>query len=112
MFIGQAALHWPQCCGVLLRFTSHPSFVLLLQSPKPITHESNTHMLFTHLDTAFGMLHCWQVQPPLMHTRPCGQALPHAPQFRTSVAVMTSQPLFAILSQSAKPILQPVTTQI
>src|SRR4051812_43500332 len=58
------------------------------------------------------MLHCWQVQLWLTHTRFIGHTLAHAPQLLLSVPMLTSQPFAAFLSQSAKPWLQPVIAQV
>src|SRR4051812_22991512 len=110
MFIGHFMPQAPQLFASLVVFTSQPSPRLLSQSANPTRHLSNTHWLFTHLLIAPGMLQAWQVQPPLMHTRPCGQTTPHAPQLFLSVPVATSQPSFPLLLQSLKPRSHLVTT--
>src|SRR5436190_23887271 len=96
--IGQAIPQALQFALSMLVLTSQPSFGSALQLANPGKHWSSTHMLFTHLLFALGMLQFAQVQPPFTHTRPCGQTLPQPPQLRRSLAVMTSHPLFAFAS--------------
>src|SRR5437868_6036612 len=82
---GLGAIHTlpqlPQLVPLALTSTSQPVAGFLSQSANPGRHESRVHMLLTHEVLALGMLHCGQVQPPLVHTSPCRQALPHPPQF-------------------------------
>ena len=63
------------------------------------------HCPFTQFAEALGNAF-WQfgqVHAPPMHTCPCGQTLPHAPQFFPSVAIVDSQPSIATWLQSAYP---------
>src|SRR4051812_49146645 len=74
VFMGQATLQPPQFLASFARSTSHPLLTLLSQSPQPMAQPSNSQTLFTHLVLALGMLQLPQVQPPFLHTWPCGQA--------------------------------------
>src|SRR5438270_10415598 len=60
---GQAIPHLLQLFASLLRFTSHPSARLLLQSAKPGLHPPNPHTPLTQVCIAFAMLH-FLPQPP------------------------------------------------
>jgi len=55
----------------------------------------------------------WQLTPhwPAEHTVPLGQTVPQAPQLVLLVLVLTSQPLAALPSQSAKPVAQAASVQ-
>jgi hypothetical protein len=77
----------PQCARVLSSGVSQPSAALPLQSPKPELHDSIAHAPARHTGVARGVMH----------------ARPHAPQWASVDASVTSQPLPAALSQLAKP---------
>src|SRR5204863_6790651 len=73
---GHTMPHEAQLLASLLRLTSQPLAGLLSQLANPARHWLSTHTLLMHCELALGKLHCWQVQPPLMQTRPCGHWLP------------------------------------
>jgi len=50
-----------------------------------------------------------RAQAPPVHTLPASHTAPHAPQLSGSVKVLTSHPSDAVLLQSAKPAVQPLT---
>lgn len=52
------------------------------------------------------------VQVPAEHVSVAAQACPHEPQFEAFTRVSTSQPLAAVLSQSANPVSHVPTTQL
>jgi hypothetical protein len=83
----------PQWATVELVRVSHPVDTTPSQSPKPASQVME-HAPAAHRGAPLTALH----------------ARPHAPQCRTSAAVLASQPLDAAPSQSAKPALQLATT--
>jgi hypothetical protein len=90
------ALHRPQFPLSVRVFTSQPLAASPSQSAKPAAHAPSRHAPASQLAAALAKRHI----------------TPHAPQLFTSVArTLTSQPLAAAPSQSAKPASQPPTTQ-
>ncbi len=77
------------------RSTSHPLAGLLSQSAKPSLQLATAHRPPTHAGIPWAIAH----------------AVPHAPQCAGSVCVFDSQPLAALMSQSAKPALQAARAQ-
>jgi hypothetical protein len=130
----QASRQAPQCSAEVLRLVSQPLVALPSQSPKPglqlarpqtaptqpatplagvgqarlqapqlrTSVRTSTH---APLHSKVGALH-EVMQVPLLHTCPKAQARPHAPQFAVSLATGRSQPLAALPSQFAKPVVQ------
>ncbi len=93
--VGHDIAHDPQCVvSPLTVFTSQPSTALPLQFAKPVVHAPRVQRLETQLAPACAN---WQV-------------LPHAPQFVALLVVFVSQPLAALPSQSAKPLLHAAST--
>ena len=90
----QGLLHAPQLAFVL-RFVSHPSAYVLLQSSNPALHDAFVHVELTQAAVPFAIEH----------------ALPHEPQFRRLVVRSVSHPLPALPSQSPNPAWQSVTPQ-
>jgi hypothetical protein len=88
-------LHAPQLSASTAVWVSHPFDPFPSQSDQPATHDDTVHVLLAQAAFAFAMLH----------------ANPQLPQFFASVASVTSQPFAALLSQSAKPVLQEVMVQ-
>ncbi len=86
--------HAPQWLASLAKFTSQPLAGLLSQLPKPALHAIETHAPPAHVGI------------PLVRL----QTRPHMPQLRASVAVVDSQPLVVMPSQSASPVAQSVPT--
>jgi hypothetical protein len=84
---GHTVPHAPQLEAVVRRSTSQPSAAIALQSPKPVEHATPQALA---------------AQAGVLLAR-AGHALPHAPQWLTLVASVTSQPLAAAPSQSSKP---------
>jgi hypothetical protein len=82
----QAKPQLPQWAVDVRKSTSQPSAALLLQSAKPMV-QVKPHIPLVHVAVEFG---------------PLGHALPHIPQLLT-FPTLTSQPLAATMSQSAKP---------
>src|SRR5262249_12649602 len=82
---GHMLLHAPQLAGSYCNPASQPSPIMPLQSAKPALHLVKPHWPFRHWGCAFGKLH----------------AMPHLPQLVASMAVLISQPLATIMSQSA-----------
>src|SRR5687767_13646917 len=76
-------------------FTSQPVSAFRSQLPKPAVHRI-PHCPARQPTTPFRALHF----------------LPHEPQLPESDAMLVSQPLAGLASQSAQPLLQTVTTQI
>jgi hypothetical protein len=93
---GQALPHAPQFDGSEARADSQPSQKLLSQSSNPISHEPIAHAPAT------------QAVVPWATT---GQTWPHAPQFATSVAVLTSQPSVIVALQLAYEVAHPAKLQ-
>ncbi len=91
-----AVLHAPQLLESLAVLTSHPLAALPSQLAKPALHAPITHAPEAHVAAALAKRHAVP-QPP--------QLLASAPR------TLVSQPLLAVPSQSAKPALQPPTTQ-
>ncbi len=83
----QAVPQAPQFLASVSVLTSQPLAAFLSQSAKPALHEV-VHVPLVHASPWFG---------------PAVQTLPQAPQLRSSVVVLTSQPLAAPRSQSRKP---------
>src|SRR5262245_10440366 len=98
----QAMPQAPQLLLSALRSISQPFWVLPSQLAKPIRHERKLQTLLTQTVLAFGRLQLGQVQPPLVQMSPWAQALPQAPQFLASEAMLSSQPLTGLPSQSPK----------
>lgn len=86
----QAIPQRPQLFGSEVVLTSQPFVVFASQLAKPALHSAIAHAPAVHVAVALGNEH----------------VLPHTPQLFTLVCVLTSQPLLAIRSQSAKPALQ------
>jgi hypothetical protein len=129
----------PQLLGLFVRFVSQPSAGLLLQSAKPKLQLAIAQVPPEHTMVALGAAqtrpqapqlltsvpvftqvplhttwpggHC-VVQVPLTQLVPLGQAWPQAPQLLGSFVRLISQPLAALVSQSAKPALQLAITQL
>ncbi len=75
---------------VLMRVsTSHPLAAVVSQSAKPVLHDPITHAPATHAAVEF---------------EPAVQRVPQRPQLLEFVVVLTSHPLEAMPSQSAKPV--------
>jgi hypothetical protein len=89
----QPVPHAPQFFGSLVRLISQPSVGLLSQSAKPAVHAAIAHFEVLHAGVAFAGAH----------------AVLQAPQLATSLVVLTSHPLAGFPSQSANPVLQPLT---
>jgi len=87
---GHAAPQAPQLAGLVLPLTSQPLLASMSQSRKPGSH-AVAQRAIAHDALAPG---------------PARQAVPQAPQCIGLVAVLASQPLAALPSQSAKPMLQ------
>ena len=81
------ALHAPQLFTLVRVLISQPSDTMLLQSAKPALHEPMRHAPLLQTDVPLAAVHC----------------VPQPPQFPASAAMLTSQPLAGLLSQSAKP---------
>jgi hypothetical protein len=81
--------HAPQCATEVARSLSQPLEMLPSQSPYPVAH-AKVQVPALHAALVFGA-------PTPAHARP------HAPQFVALPSRLTSQPLVALLSQSAKP---------
>jgi hypothetical protein len=79
--------HAPQAVGVVLVFTSQPSAGLPLQSAKPASQAPTVQRPRVHAAVAWASMH----------------ALVHVPHAEAVPLRSVSQPLAAILSQSAKP---------
>ncbi len=90
MPVAHAVPQAPQWLLDVWRFVSQPSEYVPLQSPKLVLHEATRHAPDEHAGTPLATV----------------QTVPHAPQFETSAPMLTSQPLAALRSQSAKPALQ------
>jgi hypothetical protein len=114
--------------------TSQPLLARPSQSPKPLAHAPTTQLDPEHAFTAtLGSAHAFVqapqwltsvvsfthapaqfvrpaphvvVQVPFEHTVPPGHTWPQAPQWLLFARTFTSQPLAALASQSAKPVLQ------
>jgi len=84
--VGHALSQRPQCPRSLRRSRSHPLLALPSQSPNPLRH-TYRQLPAEHDATLLGR---------------AAHIAPHAPQWRTSLAVDTSQPLAATMSQSPK----------
>jgi hypothetical protein len=84
----------PQLRASVANVASHPFIALPSQLPKPAVQA------------------IWQA-PPAQEATPFAveQALPQPPQLRTSAAVLVSQPVEAIVSQSVNPALQAAMAQ-
>jgi hypothetical protein len=83
----QALLHAPQFWTSVFLLISHPLAGAPSQFKKPIAHVSTLQLPLTHMLVACASM----------------QAFMHMPQLSTSPCVSTSQPLAAIMSQSANP---------
>jgi hypothetical protein len=83
----QRVPHAPQCSGLLVMSTSHPSVATALQLPKPVLH-ANEHALEAHVADALGA---------------GGQTRPHIPQCETVLVVVVSHPLDTSMSQLPVP---------
>src|SRR5579871_3819960 len=90
------ALHPPQLLTSEEVFASQPFRSFPSQLENPTLHMATTHLPAMQAACAFCRL----------------QTLPHAPQLLTSVAMLTSQPSLRLWLQSAKPMLQPVSTHV
>jgi hypothetical protein len=60
--VTHAVAQVPQCAGLLVVLTSHPSEGVALQSAKPVLHDAMAHIELMHAGVAFGVLHA--EQPP------------------------------------------------
>jgi hypothetical protein len=93
--VGQAVPQAPQLVALVRVSTSQPLLLLLSQLAKPSLQR--------------------RPQVPIAQAAaalaPPAQTVPQAPQLAAEVAVSTSQPLAALLSQLAKPVLQVATAQ-
>jgi hypothetical protein len=85
----QVIPHAPQFIGSAPVAVSHPSSRLALQLAKPVSHAPRLHAPPAHAAPAWAKLH----------------DCPHPPQWASDVAVSTSQPLPALMSQSSRPTL-------
>ncbi len=74
--VAQALSQRPQCASVVVRFTSHPSLAVALQSPKPVSHAAMPHRPERQNSLALGSEH----------------TVPHAPQFAGSRLVLVHAP--------------------
>jgi hypothetical protein len=86
----------PQFVLLVFVLVSQPSLAIALQSAKPALQLATRHVPVAHPGVPLGIEH----------------TLPHAPQLAGFVCVLTSQPLAALMSQSAKPILQLATRHV
>jgi hypothetical protein len=83
----------PQLAELVLVLVSQPLAALPSQSAKVALQVATWHALFTHFAVALLRL----------------QIVPHVPQFALSPAMLVSQPLVILPSQSAKPALHVAT---
>ncbi len=88
---GHAVSHAPQWVGSSRSSVSQPFAAFPSQSPKPPEHTLTTHAPARHAGSALSS---------------AGQRMPQAPHSATSVWRLTSQPLVAAPSQSARPVSQ------
>jgi hypothetical protein len=86
----QSIPHEPQLRASTARSTSQPSVGVALQSARPVRHAASSQRLAMHAGTPPGVT----------------QRIPQTPQCSTTLWVLTSHPVEASMSQSAKPVSQ------
>lgn len=95
-FAGAQARPQPPQFERVRRSVSQPVATMLSQSPKPVSQRAIPQPVELHTPLLFGG----------------SQRMPQPPQSVREVRRLTSQPLVSLPSQSAKPMLQSVTTQL